>query len=118
MERILDELKEDENFSLHPFQVNPISLVQLLSPEQHFRIAWQSYVSNEVLFSVGSLKEYTELLQESFRLLFDSSQFRELPSEVRTIKESQAVALIVRLEDAKDSNNQIDSEIMREILWG
>jgi hypothetical protein len=85
MERILDELKEDGHLS-SPFQTNPIGLVELLSPGQHFNIAWRSYVRNELLFSVGKLKEYEELLKDSFRLLFDSKQFGELSIEAREKK--------------------------------
>lgn len=107
--------QSDINADGSPFALNPISLIELLDPKQHFAIAWQAYVNSQLLFNVARHKNYENLLYNLFRDLFTSEAFLLLDAETQANQQNMAIALITFLSGAKDLDKKITNKVVRNV---
>lgn len=101
-----------------PFQINPFTLIGLLTPEQQSNIAGEAFTGGQLLFKKGRYKDYEEFLLKTFKTLFESDAFLSLDADTRCKQSNMAVELICFLSRVKDLdrkvNNQVVSTVMRK----
>ncbi len=97
------------------FEWNPITLVSMLSPNQHFEIAYQAYLHGQVLFMVGDTQEYSDLLSSAFKGLFASNDFHSLDAETQTQRQNMAIHLMTLLMNLGELDGTINDCIIKSV---
>ena len=95
-----------------PFQFNPLSLVSLLSPGQHYDIAGKSFLNSQLLFKKGRHKDYDDFLTSTFKNLFASKSFLSLDADLQSKQRNMAIELIAFLSEVKEMDKKINNQIV------
>ena len=97
------------------FEFDPVALVSMLNPNQHFETAWKSYVQGQLLFMAGDIEEYKDLMTIAFKGLFSSADFRSLDADTQIKRQNMAVQLVILLGNMQELHDGINDSIVQSV---